>query len=695
MNFPEARARYLANPTKEVLHETAEELAKELTLSEKIYLLSGHTIWQTQKDMIRTGRNYNVHALSAGGCRRLAIPPVLFTDGPRGVVMGQSTCFPAASLRACTFDPDLEARIGQAMAREALAQGANLFAGICVNAARNPRWGRTQESYGEDPFLLGSFGAALVRAVQGEGMIACVKHFALNSMEDLRFYVDVHIDRQALEEIYLPQFKKCIEAGALCVMSAYNRVEEMHCGENRMLLTDVLRRDWGFDGFVMSDFVWGVYDAEHSLRTGLDLEMMFTRQYSRRNICRCLKEGALDEEHLIRADADILRALLQLRHVKTPSMQEVGCRAHRDLAREAARKGMVLLENNGVLPLTKSARLLVCGPYADVPNTGDHGSSRVYDPKVVTPYQGLKTAFDQVTCGGLKEAGDADVAIVCAGFDFRTEGEYFASRSYRLKKKPAGKGGDRMRLRLTKEEVQLIRDLKKAGKKVVVLLYGGGAVLFDEWLPFADAVIFHGYAGCEDGNALADLLLGAFDFTGRLPFTIAKKEADYPAFRSIGEKPYRIDYDEWHGYWKLWHDGKRPAYPFGFGRHYNRYELGDIEVAAGEDVVEVTCRVTNLGHLAGAEVVQVYAGIHDPETRSGHPARLLKGFLRVDLEPGQTRAVSIRISLRELSYYAAGWWETAGAYDIYVGTDCEAAGQFCRTVQLDSEGRTTERASAE
>ena len=257
MNFEKAVKTYNEKPERAVLQAVTTQLVGQMTEKEKIYMLSGHPLVQVQKDMIKTGRNYNVHALPAGGCKRLGVPPVLFTDGPRGVVMGNSTCFPVSMLRASTFDTELENRFGKAIAEEATAQGANYYAGICINLVRNPRWGRSQESYGEDPCLLGEFGAALTKSVQEEGMIACPKHFALNSIEDLRFYVDVKADDRTLHEVYLPHFKKCIDAGALSIMGAYNRYEEFYCCSNKKLLTDILREEWGFDGFVMSDFVWG------------------------------------------------------------------------------------------------------------------------------------------------------------------------------------------------------------------------------------------------------------------------------------------------------------------------------------------------------------------------------------------------------------------------------------------------------
>lgn len=697
MNYKEAVQNYRKKPTDDELHRQAANLTLEMSLKEKIFMLSGHPLAQIQKDMIRTGRNYNVHALPGGGCKRLGVPPVLFTDGPRGVVMGNSTCFPSSMVRASSFDPMLEYRIGKAIAAESIAQGANLFAGICINLVRNPRWGRCQESYGEDPFLLGEFGKALTCAVQEEGMIACVKHFALNSMEDLRFYVDVHIDDRSLHEVYLPHFKKCVDAGAQCIMGAYNRYEEYHCCENKKLLTDILRKEWGFDGFVMSDFVWGVYDAEHSLRAGLDLEMMFTMKYTEKNIRKCLNKGLLNEEHIDRSVQNILKALIrQEPNIKQRPMSVVGCEEHRRLAREAAEKGMVLLENNGILPLSKDASLIVCGSYADVANTGDHGSSRVYDKNIVTPYQGLSRVFQNSVLAGASNAANpkkdavpveddvavnakGDTAIVCVGFDYKGEGEYFANMNYKLAEKPKDGGGDRLRLRLSAEEVSLIRKLKQVGKRVVVVLFSGCAILVDEWKEYADAIVMNYYAGCEGGAALANLLSGDVNFSGRLPFTVAQKEEDYPSFKYIGEKPYEIEYGYYHGYTLLDKEGKKAAYPFGYGLSYTRFSMEQPQVSIGKEDALVTVEVCNQGGRPGAEVVQVYVGSREAEDGEDRPVKLLKGFSRIELMPGEKRKVEITIPMRELRFWHNREWSLDMAYTFYVGSNSEQVMQCVET----------------
>ena len=664
MNYDQAVKAYQVNPTKEELNQQVNALCGEMTLKEKIYMLSGHTIGQTQRDMIKTGRNYNVSALRAGGCKRLGVPPMLFTDGPRGVVMGNSTCFPVSMLRASTFDPDLEYRFGKAVADEAIAQGANYYAGVCINLVRNPKWGRTQESYGEDPFLLGEYGAALTRSVQEEGMIACSKHFACNSIEDLRFFVNVSCDDRTLHEVYLPHFKKCIDAGADSIMGAYNKFDGDYCCASKKLLTDILRDEWGFDGFVISDFVNGVHDAESSLKAGLDIEMMFTMHYNSFAIKKLLKSGKLTQEYIDRAVRNILRVMIrQVPKIKHRPMSVVGSAEHRALALEIAEKGMVLLENNGVLPLSKDARVQVAGPYANEGNVGDAGSSRVYDKNIITPFEGISQVFPKASLT------DGDVAVVCVGSNRKKEGEFFASANERMKKKPKDSGGDRASLRLEPEEVELIKKLKAEDKKVIVVLYSGCAIIVEEWKEYADAIIMNYYSGCEGGTALANLLCGDKNFSGKLPFTVAKDEKDYPAFLGIGEKPYEIEYGYYHGYTKMDKEKIEPAYPFGYGLSYTSFELSGGSVSEGEDAYTVTATVKNTGARDGAEVVQVYAGSNGVVNGEDRPLKLLKGFRRVELKAGEEKTVNITIPKEELKFWTPSGWVLDEAYTFYVGSD--------------------------
>lgn len=680
MDYQQAVAVYQKTPDKETLHDVARQLREEMTDKEKIYMLSGHPLKQIQQDMIKYGRNYNVHALPAGGCERLGVPPVLFTDGPRGVVMLNSTCFPVSSMRAASFDVDLEYRIGKAIADEAIAQGANYFAGICINLLRNPRWGRSQESYGEDQFVLGEFGAALTRSVQEEGMIACPKHFALNSIEDLRFNIDVKCDDKTLREVYLPHFKKCIDAGAWSIMGAYNRYDEFYCCGNKKLLTDILRDEWGFDGFVMSDFVWGVRETEDCLRSGLDVEMMFTQQYSESKIKKCIKAGKLNMEHVDRAVENVLKVLIaQVPKIKERPLSVVGCEEHRQLALEAAKKGMVLLKNNGVLPLSKDAKLIACGPYANEENVGDHGSSQIYDKDVTKPVDGLKTVFSNVTLDG-----EGDVAVVYVGSNSNEEGEYFSQTKYSLEEKPKNSGGDRASLHLSDRDISIIKEMKQKGKKVIVVLYSGSAIITQEWKEYADAIIMNHYSGCRGAVALAQLLAGEAEFTGRLPYTVAVNEEDYPPIIGIGQKPYVIEYGYYHGY-ALFDKTKKPVeYPFGYGLSYSSYEISDPKVTMESDggdgrKIAVDVTVKNTGKMDGAQVVFVFAGSN--RTDVDRPHKQLKGFARVELAAGEEKRITIPVSVDDLKFYDDKRWELDPSYTFYVGSD--AADAESRTICLD------------
>lgn len=668
MRFDEAVSNYQKNPTPKNLETQIAGIVGDMTLKEKIHMLSGHTIGQTQVDMIKTGRNYNVRALRAGGCKRLGVPPVLFTDGPRGVVMGNSTCFPVSMLRASAFDPDLEYRFGKVIVDEAIAQGANYYAGVCINLVRNPRWGRSQESYGEDPFLLGEYGKTLTRSVQEEGIIACPKHYALNSIEDLRFFIDVKCDDRTLHEVYLPHFKKCIDAGAQSIMGAYNKYDGHYCCASEKLLTDILRKEWGFDGFVMSDFVNGVHEAEGSLKAGLDMEMMFTMHYNSFSIKKLLKTGKLTQEHIDRAVRNILRALIrQVPKIKPRDKAVVASAAHRALALEIAEKGMVLLENNGVLPLNKDAKLLVTGPYADSVNVGDHGSSRVFDKHIVTPFAGIQKIF------GSASLSEGDTAIVCVGSNRKQEGEYFASANEKLKAKPKDSGGDRASLRLSEEEVKLIRDLKGQGKKVIVVLYSGSAIIVEEWKQYADAIIMNYYSGCEGGTALANLLCGNKNFSGKLPFTVARDEKDNPAIIGIGQKPYTIEYGYYHGYTKMDKEKLTPAYPFGYGLSYTTFTEDQAKVMENTDAYTVSIQVKNTGTRDGSEVVQVYVGSKGAANGDDRPVKLLKRFQRVELKAGKGRHISIAIPKEELKFWTPNGWTLDDEYTFYVGTDSQNA----------------------
>src|SRR5215217_7814946 len=323
------------------------------------------------------GIGYNLEPITAGAIPRLGVPGVRFSDGPRGAVIGQSTAFPVPMARGATWDPDLEERVGEAIGAEIRAQGGNFFGGVCINLLRHPAWGRAQETYGEDPHHLGEMGTALMRGVQRHAM-ACVKHFALNSIENARFKVDVRVSDRVLREIYLPHFERCVKEGAASVMSAYNKVNGEFCGQNRRLLNEILKEEWGFEGCVVSDFIFGLRDAKTGVQAGLDVEMPFANLYSR-FLPDLVERGEVPVEAVDDAALRTIRQQLRLESVGEPerySQDAVASEEHQMLAREAAQKAIVLLKSEPVdgdlvLPweTRRPRRLAVIGWLAEVPNT--------------------------------------------------------------------------------------------------------------------------------------------------------------------------------------------------------------------------------------------------------------------------------------------------------------------------------------
>lgn len=677
MNFDKAIQLYKAEPTKEKLREVADLLLEEMTVKEKIRMLQGHAMGVTIKNFLTKGRFYNGEAYPAGGCKRLGIPPVMFTDGPRGIVMKKCTCFPVSMLRGAAFDDELEYRIGEVFAKEASALNANLFAGVCINLLRNPMWGRAQETYGEDPYLLGRMGAALTKAMQDNGIIACPKHYALNSIEDLRFSANATADKRTLHEVYLPHFKKCIDAGAMSVMGAYNKVNGTYACENKELLTDILRDQWGFDGFALSDFFYGIYDGVKSLKAGMDMEMPYIFRYA--TLGYSLKKGDITEKDIDTAAARILRALISTlpKHKKHPE-SVILSKEHIALARETATKGIVLLKNEGkTLPVTADKKIAVVGRYANKRNTGDHGSSNVFSPYAITPYEGLCNRFGTENVSfyngcnvsdAIKASADCDYILVCVGSDWLQEGEFLVNLG-NIKKKPKGSGGDRADLHIPEEDVQLIKGLSKLGKKLVVNIMGGSAYIIKDWIDCADAVLMSFYGGLEGGNALADILSGDVTPAGKLPFTVAENAEDYPDFLHLGAKNKDIEYGYYHGYTLFDKEGKEPHFPFGFGLSYTEFEFGDISLLKDDKKITVNLKLKNKGNFDGDEILQLYIGSEN--TAVDRPVKLLKGFKRVTVSKGESVVTEVSADIEDIKFYnpATSEWELDAAYTVYIGTD--------------------------
>jgi beta-glucosidase len=562
-------------------------------------------------------------------------------------------------------------------------------------------------------------GKALTEGVQAHNVIACVKHYAVNNIENSRFWVNVKADERTMREVYLPHFKKCIDAGAASVMGAYNLYNGDHCCESRVLLTEILRGDWGFEGFTISDFVAGVRDTQKAIEAGLDIEMPMPIHYQQ-NLLKAVEEGRVAEETVDTAVLRVLQTLLVFENTPekmTYSMDLVASQEHAALAREAAEKSMVLIKNAiGVLPFQKTVkRVLVAGELGNRANTGDAGSSNVSAPYVVTPFEGLQNYFgtdaEIVFCDeseldrAADEAARADCVIIAVGNDKFDEGEYIGpdtndefsfgeavAKGYEnmgqsvsgfgepLPNDEGAKGGDRTSLSLKPAQIELIRRIGNTNPNTVVVLIGGGMIMTKEWDDLVPAIVHGWYSGMEGGNALPRLLFGDVNPSGKLPFTIPQDVSHLPYFSNTDAE---ITYDLYHGYTLLEKQGHKPAYPFGFGLSYTTWEYGEPRLEKQDDHVLVMVDLTNTGNVAGAEVVQVYVGLK--QSAIDRQKKLLKGFKKAYLEPGQSTCVTIPVALDELRYFSneqRKWVFEPGTYLFYVGSSSAEADLQVKEVDL-------------
>jgi beta-glucosidase len=685
--------------------EVAEALVSNLTEHERLWCLDGDApTWAGLKFLSDDG--YHKSVFVGAELERVGFGGIRFSDGPRGAVVGNATAFPVPMARGATWDLDLEERIGDAIGTELRAIGANLTGAVCINLLRHPAWGRAQETYGEDPHHVGEFGAALTRGLQRHVM-ACVKHFACNSMENARFSVDIHVDDVALHEVFLPHFKRVVDEGVASVMTAYNSVNGEWCGQSHQLLTDVLRDEWGFEGFVISDWILGVRDAATSVNAGLDIEMPY-RMVRQQHLPASIERGEVTWADVDRSVTRVIATLLRFDHVlaaPSPSAAVLGAPQHRALAREAAARSVLLLRHESVdgrpvLPLAATSRVAVIGRLADTVNIGDGGSSDVWDLSCRTVLDGLRDAIGDVTHddgSDLARAADvaaaADVALVVVGYTYVDEGEYIGDTDASLMSLfPAGdeadvvdrfqrqlqqlppttkpermsdrprmfsRGGDRSSLRLLPDDVELIRSVAAANRRTVVVIQAGSAVIPTEWVDDVPAVVQSWYGGAEAGPGLADVLTGAVNPSARLPFTVPVDEADLVTFDRDATS---FTYDRWHGWWRAARNGVAPAYPFGFGLSYTTFEIADVTVSTDDSDIFVRGSVANTGERDGADVVQIYAAQPDASA----PSRLI-GFTRLAVPAGASTPFEIRVPRRRLATRDADhtvWTPPTGRHTI-------------------------------
>ncbi|UGQ12563.1 glycoside hydrolase family 3 C-terminal domain-containing protein [Yinghuangia sp. ASG 101] len=664
-----------------------------LTLEEKASLLCGAGAWETV------------------GVEHAGVPSIVLTDGPHGLRLQDpgaehsafdinlslpATCFPTAAALGSSWDTGLMARIGEALGAESRAAGVSVLLGPGVNIKRSPLCGRNFEYLSEDPLLSGHLGAALVRGVQSTGVASSVKHFAANNQETERMTVSAEVDERTLREIYLAAFEHIVATERPgTVMAAYNKINGVHAAQNPWLLTRVLRDEWGFEGLVVSD--WGaVLDPVAAVAAGLDLEMPSTNGFSARRLVEAVGDGRLEESAIDRAVTRVLELIGRTAAGREPA-PEPDLDAHHALARRAAAESAVLLRNEGaVLPLDPDAavNIAVIGEFARTPRYQGAGSSRVNPTRLDNAWDALREAAgaksaltfspgflltdaadaDTADASGtpgapadeaaalvsdaVAAAAAADVALVFLGLPEGVESE----------------GHDRDSLDLPAAQIRLLEAVARANPNVVVVLANGGVVEVASWQHHARAVLEGWLGGQAGGGAIADLVFGRANPSGRLAETIPLRLADNPSYLNFPGGEGVVAYGErvYVGY-RYYDTVDAPvAYPFGHGLSYTEFTYSDlaaeVEGSGADVVVRVRLTVTNSGAVAGKEVVQVYVG--DTAASVDRPARELKAFAKVSLAAGASAPVEFALRARDFSYFSAlhgDWVLEPGEFVVHVG----------------------------
>ena len=654
-----------------------EKLLQQMTDEEKAALVSGTDFMYTNP------------------IPRLGIPSLRMSDGPHGLrvqaeggdngVTGSlpATAFPTAACTASGWDPENLRRMGRAIAKECHKYGVHVLLGPGANIKRNPLAGRNFEYFSEDPLLAGALAAAEVEGVQSEGVGVSVKHFALNNSENFRFMGDSIADMRAIREIYLKVFERIVkESKPATVMCAYNRINGEYCSQNKWLLTDVLRGEWGFDGAVMTD--WGaMHDRVRSLQAGLDLEMPGDTAICRKWILDGLQSGSLDRADLDRAAENVLR--LVGRYAREYE-DDADFAAHDELACQIAEDCAVLLKNDGTLPLPAEQAVFVAGDLFEKMRYQGAGSSMINpamltSPKAAFDAAGVRYAYARgyeenrlqprpdLIAEAVSGAQNYDIVLVFAGLTDYVESE----------------GCDRETMRLPENQLALIDALVKAGKKVAVVLFGGAPVE----LPFADGVcaILNMYLpGQSGGRACANLLFGRANPSGRLAETWPLRYEDVPFGSEFG-KDIREVYREsvFVGYRYYTAAGKAVRYPFGYGLSYTSFAVRGMQVEETGDAFVVSCEVANTGGRAGAEVVQLY--VQAPQSDLFKPVRELRAFRKVRLQAGECRTVRLTVRKEDLRCFdvrKGAWALEGGAYELQICSDCNTV-LLSERVQLAGE----------
>lgn len=607
---------------------------------------------------------------------RLGIPLIRMADGPQGVRNNtKSTLFACGVAAAASWNEDVVYEMGVALGQDSRARGVHILLGPGVNIYRSPLCGRNFEYMGEDPILSGNTAAQYIKGVQSQGVMATVKHFALNNQEFNRHHVSSDADERTMYEIYFPAFKAAVDAGVASVMSSYNLVNNVHAAENRWLLTETLKDKWGFEGFVMSDWT-STYSTLGCVRSGLDLEMPegFCMNYDA--IKPLIETGVIREKDIDRKVENILASLIAYGFLDRPQLDTTIKEDNpysRDVAYRLSCESAVLLKNEDALPLKKGGRVALMGPRADIIPCG--GGSGSVDPLYsISLYEGMNQLGEDfpVTLVGedyrkaARTLKEADAVVVSVGFDRQTEKEDH-DRTFAL---PQGQD-------------ELIEFAAEHNDNVIVVIYSGGAVDMSRWHDKVSAVLMGWYPGQEGGLAIARMLAGEISPSGRLPISIEARPEDNPTYDNYyvekpmtkrGHSTLNVTYGEgifvgYRGYEKK---GVSPLYPFGHGLTYTSFEYSDLMVSRNGDGVDVTLTVTNTGNFDAAEVVQIYVGEDNPCV--ARPAKELKGYDKVFIPKGESAVVTVRLPRSAFAFYDVDihdWRINPGSFTIMVGASSQ------------------------
>ena len=646
--------------------QNTELLLKKLTLEEKCALLSGAETFKTR------------------GMPKHGIPQIWLSDGPHGLrkQAGESdhlglnpsvpaTCFPTASAVANSWDAALGEEIGAALGEEAAAQEVSVVLGPGLNMKRNPLCGRSFEYFSEDPYLAGKLAAGYIRGIQSKGVAACPKHFAVNSQETRRMASDSIVDERTLREIYLTGFEIAVKEGhPRSIMSSYNLVNGTYANENKHLLMEILRGEWGFDGAVITDW-GGSNDHALGVKNGSTLEMPAPGGDSVRELLAAVESGKITESDIDARLSELLPLVFDTKAALDAAPREFDAAAHHALARRAAEESLVLLKNEGaLLPLAAGSKVAILGDFAKNPRYQGAGSSMVNSTQVDVLLDklidselnviGYQQGFDRhgkpdaaLQKSACELATQADTVILCMGLDEIAESE----------------GLDRSNLRLAQNQVDLLQAVAAVNPKIVVVLYSG-SVVETPWLDNCQALLYAALGGQAGAGAVADALTGKVNPCGKLAETWPLAYADVPSAADFATRRKTVEYREglYIGYRYFTTAEKAVRFPFGYGMSYTTFAYSDM--AADEQGVSLT--VTNTGSVAGTEIVQLYVAKKSSELF--RPAKELKGFARVTLAPGEKQRITITLDDKAFRFWnvKANRWEIEGGeYELLVGASVE------------------------